>query len=542
MKANLLENKKGHIAVLLITLLAVFLPVFFIERSFLSYTGGIFSYPIDDAYIHMQVAKNLSLHGNWGINQTEFGSASSSILYTLLLAASFSIFSNGVLIPFIINCIAAIFLLIVIQQWLRKQNINNAGQLVILLAVIFFTPLPVIIISGMEHTLQCLFTFLFLFNFSDWLQKIKEQDNKKLKLPWKVFLYALLMATTRYEGFFFIAIACLALLYYKKIAIAFYLGIVASLPIIIFGIYSVSKGSYFLPNSVLIKSELAQFSLAGFAHSLKNILIDKFTFSKTGITLLATQRLLIILPFTYLLFIKQLKQNFAYRFLLKALTACTFLHLALSDTGWFYRYEAYLMACSIVIIAAIIYKYGRELIQEKSKAALWLIAIITSFLFLPLFLRTSAGFSKAKQASINIYEQQYQMGQFVKKFYNNSTVAANDIGAVSYYTGANILDLWGLGNIEVARSRKGGYWTDVFINDISLQKNTKIAMIYVSWIRNSIPKHWKKIATWQIQNNVICGDDFVTFYAVDLNAAEALKNNLQTYQPSLPPMVKVAYY
>ena len=53
--------------------------------SILRATGGVFMYPLDDPFIHMQVAKNLAFHQTWGIFPGEFASASSSLLYTLLL-------------------------------------------------------------------------------------------------------------------------------------------------------------------------------------------------------------------------------------------------------------------------------------------------------------------------------------------------------------------------------------------------------------------------------------------------------------------------
>ena len=31
-------------------------------------TNGVFCYPLDDTFIHMAVAKNMALYGNWGIN------------------------------------------------------------------------------------------------------------------------------------------------------------------------------------------------------------------------------------------------------------------------------------------------------------------------------------------------------------------------------------------------------------------------------------------------------------------------------------------
>src|SRR5688572_8783629 len=54
-------------------------------------TNGVFSYPVDDTFIHMAVAKNQALHGNWGINPDEWVSTSSSPFFTALLALCYKI-------------------------------------------------------------------------------------------------------------------------------------------------------------------------------------------------------------------------------------------------------------------------------------------------------------------------------------------------------------------------------------------------------------------------------------------------------------------
>ena len=83
-----------------------------------------FVYPLDDTYIHMTIARNLALHGNWGMNPAVFASASSSILYTLLLASAFLIGGVNELVPLGLNISAS---LLVIWYFYRIAQLRGVS-------------------------------------------------------------------------------------------------------------------------------------------------------------------------------------------------------------------------------------------------------------------------------------------------------------------------------------------------------------------------------------------------------------------------------
>jgi hypothetical protein len=538
--------------ILLLVFAAVILPITAIEYSVLRQTKGIFMYPLDDVYIHMALAKNLAFYHNWGINRYDFASASSSILYTLFLSGLFRLFCTQIIIPFIVNCVAGAVLLVIVQKWLRKQGIHNTPQLILLLCIVFISPVPILLICGMEHTLQCLFSFLFIFGFSDWLESNLMEKKEKWRFPGSLIVYGVLVCLIRYEGLFLIGIAGLILIFHRKVGMAFKLGCISVLPLVIFGIYSISKGSYFLPNSVLLKSEDAHLSFSGIIQYLDNILVQRLTVVRTdnlsagtprpGISLLATQRLLIILPLSWFLFRKFIRERMAYGYILAILTGCTLLQLAFASTGWLYRYEAYLIFCSVTMVGVLIYKYGALMIKQDGIIACLLMVVLFFGLLFPFVLRSSAAFSKTSTACINIYQQQYQMGLFLHRYYDQEVIAVNDIGAVSYLTAGRDLDLWGLGNIQVARSRKNKYYTPDFLDSLCKASHAKLAIVYQTWFSDSLLNRWTKVASWQIQNNVICGEDRVYFFAVDGIDAPVLKKNLRKFERTLPASVSVRYY
>ena len=525
--------------VYLLALAVLILPVALIELQVFRASGGTFMYPLDDTFIHMTVAKTLALHGNWGIAPGEFESASSSVGYTLLLAGLFKSFGVHAYIPFAINLLAAAILLRVVDRRMIREQVRPFARLMILIALVIIVPLPVLVITGMEHTLQCLFSFLFVFSFSDWLAS--EGPERRQRLPAVFYLYALLACMMRYEGAFLVGIACLLLLYRKRIWNAFLLGFAGALPIAVFGAYSIFKGSYFLPNSVLLKSEGARLSLRGLATFLFQLVEQKLTISLSGIATTVTQHLLIILPLAYLLLAGPLKKAPRHGYAMLMLVVATFLQLTLAATGWFYRYEAYLVLCSGYVLLLLWYQYKGELLP-KVRAYPLAAAFLIFALFLPTLYRTAAAFSKAATACLNIYDQQYQMARFLHDYYDDDVVAVNDIGAVSYFKKEKNLDLWGLADIKVARSKKENYCTPRFLDSLSRSEKAGVAIVFDSWFSDSLLSKWDKVATWTIPNNVICQDSTVTFYAIDRSRTDELRSKLKQYQPSLPFGVHVRYF
>jgi len=180
-------------------------------------------------------------------------------------------------------------------------------------------------------------------------------------------------------------------------------------------------------------------------------------------------------------------------------------------------------------------------IIEKVKGMEWAAVALLGILVCPLFIRSRDGFKNAGQDCINIYDQQYQMAQFVHRFYDTAGVAFNDIGAVSYYSQGRKLDFWGIANVEVLKSRKEGYWSPVFADSLAGREHVRIAIIYDGWFKGLLLPHWRKVASWTIPNNLIAAFDNVSFYAVDSTEAPRLKANLQAFQPSLPRDVVVRY-
>ncbi|MBN9383512.1 MAG: hypothetical protein J0H74_22330 [Chitinophagaceae bacterium] len=511
--------------------IAVFLlPIIIVEIPILQFTHGDFAYPIDDACIHLAIAKNLAFHQVWGVSPVEFTSAASSIVYPLLLAVIVKVFGAHLIIPFLVNFIVAIILLVVIKKWLVQQGLSPLAQLCVLLAVILLTPLPVVVICGMEHTLHFLFTFLFLTRFCAGLERHS--------LHWTVYLYGALMVATRYEGLPLIVFACLILLARRQIMYSLQLGIYSAVPIVIFGLYSVSHGNFFFPNSVLLKSGAPPLTFDGLYDFFTNGLFYKLFFSVVGYNTIATQRLLFLLPMAFLLFYRQM--SIGHKHLVLLLTAAVFTHLALTGYASFPRYEAYLIGCGTAVLGMLAAKYGRGLFAGTPQTAWWLTVCLCLFLAFPLVLRSNDAFEKVYKGSLGTYEIQYLSGRFLHHYYHDETVLLEALGGASYYSDGKKLDVVGLGDVDVARSLRGNYYSVDFLDSLSRRDKVKLAVASEYSTPPQLLQRWKKIATWQIPMHL--GGYYVSFYAVDESIAPGLKKNLVEYQKFLPADERVIYY
>ena len=144
-------------------LMALYLAVAVLIYLSQAKTQGHLTYILDDPYIHMAIAKNFALHGVWGVNPYEFTSTSSSLLWTLLIAGSNIVFGIDEAMPFRINIICASMLLVLIHFIIRKYVGNKLYQFVVLLTVVFATPLPSLIYCGLEHILHALISVAFVY-------------------------------------------------------------------------------------------------------------------------------------------------------------------------------------------------------------------------------------------------------------------------------------------------------------------------------------------------------------------------------------------
>jgi hypothetical protein len=228
--------------ILFAAIVALFIPIVWIEYDVLIQTHGTIAYPLDDAFINLTLAKNLAFEHVWGITRYSFSSVSTSLLYPFLLAILYLVTGASVIVPLLVNIIAASWFLVALHRWLIRQQIRPINQLLILLAVIYLTPLSSLVISGMEYPLELLSTFLFVSTFID----------QTTQPTWKTYIYAILMLTASYETLPILLVACIFLVTRRHWWDAVKLLFIGVLPLYLFGLLSITRHNYFVPTPLIL--------------------------------------------------------------------------------------------------------------------------------------------------------------------------------------------------------------------------------------------------------------------------------------------------
>ena len=237
-----------------------------------------YTYPLDDVYIHLAIAKNFALHDVWGITQYEFSSTSSSPIYTYLLSLYIQIFGNNDQIPLYFNIVFGIALLFYLNKYYSEIFRQNKYSVFALFFTVSFSVLHLQLLSGMEHMLHVL---LFVINIY-YLQKIEEKKIFQLGF----FVSLALMGLVRFESMFYILLLALFFLIIKRWKRALATLIIGFLPIVLFCYCNKQLGGYWFPNSVVVKGTSISFD-GMFLSQMKTIFLDKLflniSFYKVGI-------------------------------------------------------------------------------------------------------------------------------------------------------------------------------------------------------------------------------------------------------------------
>jgi hypothetical protein len=495
-----------------------------------SSSGGRLIYASDDVYIHMAIAKNFARHGVWGVTSLGFTSCASSILWPLLIALTYVLFGVNEWSPLLLNLGASLVLLAVLYRGLRARGRGDWTCAAVLTALILIVPFTAITFDGMEHMLQILVFVLFAERL---LAVLGRDDTAKID----VWLLALGCGLTliRYEGLFLAGAAAVLLAWRRRWASALLVLAAAALPVAVMAGVSLAHGWYPIPNSVLIKSApftdiIPEAPAQILTRPLRYITGRDYIFALVLLILLSCLRpaieaargkiFLRLAPGLFFLMI-------------------VFVHGALINMEWFYRHAAYLIALGVWALEAAAPPGGWTLRIPAPAAARITTGVLAALLAYPFIGRAYGALLHTPPAARNIYEMQYQMAVFLNRYHPDGPVAANDIGAVSFFNEFPLLDLYGLASMDVARAKLGGMYDAKTIERLVRESGATVVVVYDYWFDRygGLPPSWVKVGEWHFTDCYVCGGNVVSFYAPDPAQADALRAQLAEFAKSLPERV-----
>ena len=456
--------------------LAFLAPIPLIYLAVLLVGGGAFTYTLDDAYIHLALAKNIWL-GHYGINLTEHSAPSSSILWPFLLAPFASVPLAFEHVPLLINAACAVcsgFLLLGIFPELGRLA-APAFALVMMMSMNLYG----LVFTGMEHSLQILLVLMTLWGLT---RPEALGSSRPMAVLWWCSLC--LLPLVRYEGMA-ISLPVLAYQYAsgsRRNSVIAAGALIAAL--IVFSLYLHAMGLGFVPSSVLAKSSYSD-SGSTFYNFLGNI--QKYGF--------------LLVPVWLICYRKIAQGDSAFAAMLLGVSG---LHFLFGKYAWYGRYEVYYVM--FVVVLAL-----KALLQKDVR--LWWIVLSLPFVFFGLVYPTVT----TPWASANIHNQQALMARIANIL--DEDVAVNDLGLVAFRGHRYVLDLWGLGSLEALRLRTGNAEGAVWIANLMQKKGVHYAFVYDDWFA-SHPANWIKVAELRLlQKKITAASDVVALYATsDANA------------------------
>lgn len=486
----------------------------------LKITDGNLVYAIDDCYIHLALARNLSETGVWGIRPNEYAFASSSPLWTCLLAVSFRIFGFHEVfaaVYAVLFCVASAWVVDrILSIWLRSGWQRAILSVCIMLAL----PITTAAILGMEHAMH-VFSILLLTYF--YLRKFP---------PGRLMLAAAFAASARYESLFVIIPLAVAELCQRRMRESLALLVGAFAPPVCYGAYALAHGGTFLPNSLMVKSALS----IGYAFHDRlwqaascGRMVENAVVYFSGLMLIA------------LSFAAGLTGRF--RLLLLASAVSVFGHLVFAKTGWIYnvnRYEMYLIALSTPLVLLAIAQIKSACVENQFRRLvnLTLLAVGGIFLVGMLAYGLDSGL-RALRVPRETYETPLVGARVLASLPKDrqGPIFLNDLGLIAERTTVPIIDVCGLGEQDTFELRRAGNRSPSRMADVLRRRNARYAAVF--------PRMWScKVMTEEFALKpvaMLCGakqnawpTGQLLFYAFKKEDEPFLAKHVKDFQSQLP--------
>lgn len=495
-------------------------------------SDGRLVYVLDDPAIHLAIARNLAEHGTWGVVPGHFESASSSPVWTVVLAAGVAVLPAGdEALALVLNLVAGVAVLALLaraQTVLRpalRRPLDALATVFVAVVVLF---LPAAAMVGMEHVLHLA---LLLAAVPLLLRPGPAPTRARAVLPYALVVVATL---TRLETAFVAAGIGAALvldalpwgrdapLPWRPVArrvVA--LGLASGLPLLAYGLVNTAMGQDLLPSSVAAKSA----SLNGADRIPQpRIVMERLTQDPLLVTLVGACIVLAVLGW---------RSRARWATLGTAVAVTAGLHVVLAQVGWYERYQLYLIGLAVLALAWA----GRALPPSVRVERPHLVPLLVLVLVLTTTTKVSLTVD-APRAVADTYEQRYTAARFLARYYDGEPVATGELGYISLFHEGPLTDLLGLGDHEVLVDRRrvrGEQERKALWDELVRRRGVRVAAIYPRTMLFEIPDTWISVGTWTLPREPITAyDRNFTFYATVPEEVAPLTAHLREFQSEMP--------
>jgi hypothetical protein len=491
-------------------------------------TRGTLTYIIDDAYIHLTMARNLAEHGTWGMVPGEFESSSSSPGWVTLIGGLIKLApALAEWLPLMVNALACVAILWIFSR--RQDVIAVRGRSAWRITAVALLPsvlfLPGLIQLGMEHSLHTALVLVLLLQLERMLQG---------ELSWRRLAgytaLLLLVTALRFETAC-LALGCGAVLIapvLRRMArqrdaralrdrrtVAFAASGLAPLAVILgIGFIDLAHGQYFLPNSIVEKTHLLSSTGAG-------ALLPDLNWAWAQLS--SDPFMLAVIAFGVVAIV----QGVRLRAVWIAWLVGTLLHATYAQFGWYERYQAYLLISGVLL--ALRSAGEMRFLQVGARRAFALTALLV---LLPLV--KYYNIVNGPSAAFNQFAEQNQMALFLSRYYQGQTVMVNDIGHVTWLHSGGLVDMWALGSFQVLEAQRNGYYNATFMTALAREHHVAAVAEYSPSFDFLVPHGFVRVATWKIDS----GDprwEAIVFWAPDPGSAQVMRERMRVFAPSLAP-------
>jgi hypothetical protein len=472
-------------------------------------SGWNFEYPLDDVYIHLAMASEIT-RGGYGVNPGEIASAASSALYPMLLTP----FPDTDLqrwLPVAWNVVG-----LATGAWLWGRALGWAGYRGALgVGLAFLGPLVVgahsTAFTGMEHALHGAASVAIIYGLARLLS-----DGRGVGLLLCGLFFAPIL---RFEGLALVVLSIGVLAITGRWRLAVIAAAVGLIPIALFMGFLVSLGLDPLPNSV--QAKLVSDGEEAISRLHRVIGTFRINIAKPGgLAILA----LVVAAIAMRLLDETLRRSHL-GWLALVILGAGLGHLLFAQIGWMERYEHYAIAAlglGVLILAARV-TGARRLATTIAVLAL----LPAAWNYVPRTLKDYPWNSRA------VYLQQAQMRAFAHDHLDRP-IAVNDLGLAVWANPNSVLDLYGLANDQARRLRifsPDPGWAGPLVQ----RHDVSVIMIYDSFVGVGISPDWVPLGKLvMLRARGYVGDAVVSFYAAAQSDVGAAQIALQSWAPTLP--------